>query len=75
MIGTTIFGTRRVNRPSAHDVIRGMGTIVNVRGRTSREYDFARTEVEADCRALSDDWTAIGGDLEAAVTAYRRGRR
>jgi uncharacterized membrane protein len=69
---TILFNTRTVSDSPAHDYMRGVSAIFNVSGRTHREYRFSKTDDAADCAALLADWEAIGGDLNEAVTQYRR---
>ncbi len=66
MSGTTLFNTRHVSNSAARDYVRGLGTIMNIRGRTSREYNFAASEDEADMAALANDWAVVSEDLQFA---------
>jgi len=67
MTGTKLFNTRYVSKSSARDYLRGVGSVMNIRGNTSREYDFAASPAEADNVALENDWIAVGGDLCDAI--------
>lgn len=67
---TYLFNTRPVSHSAARDYLRGASSILNVSGKTGREYKFAPSDREADCEALSNDWDAIGGDLEAAIAHH-----
>lgn len=72
MTGTKLFNTRYVSRSAAHDYLRGAGTVMNIRGNTRREYDFAPTPEEADSAAIANDWRAVGLDLSRAADACGR---
>lgn len=72
MSGTSLFNTRRVSNSHARDYVRGIGTVLNVRGNTRREYDLAQSADEADRRAIAGDWAVVGEDLRDAVETYRR---
>ncbi|GAA4068805.1 hypothetical protein GCM10023065_22250 [Microbacterium laevaniformans] len=75
MSGTTLFNTRHVSNSAAGDYWRGLGTIMNIRGNTHREYKFAHSEQEADEAAIADDWRVVGEDLFAAIERCPYGRR
>ena len=57
-------------RPS---FIEGVGRILDV-GNVLNTYNGARTPVEADARAINQDWRAIGRDVRAALEHLRTSR-
>ncbi len=54
-------------RPSFFE---GVARIVDL-GGTLNEYNRSPTSEQADCDALEADWSAIGQDLEQAITIYQ----
>ncbi len=44
----------------------GMGSIMNVRG-SYFEFNYFRTDEEADSKAIEADWGVIGQDLEFVI--------
>lgn len=74
MSGTTLFNTRHVSNSASQDYLRGLGSVMNIRGNTHREYDFVRTAEEADRVAIAGDWIVVGEDLTVACEHVRRGR-
>lgn len=69
---TILFNTRAISDSAGRDYLRGAASVLNISGKTGREYRFAESENEADAQALANDWVAIGQDLEATVTRYKR---
>jgi hypothetical protein len=48
----------------------GVGRLVDF-GNALTEYNVSRSTEEADKRALTQDWLAVGDDIRGAVVAYR----
>ena len=55
-------------RPS---FVEGIARLLDFAG-TLQEYNGSRTNVEADTRALKNDWNAVGDDLRGAIKTYER---
>ena len=51
--------------------IQGMGTLFDVSG-SLLEYNYSRSENEADFKAMASDWRTVGQDLKRAILAYRQ---
>ena len=51
--------------------IEGMGRILDF-GNNLQVYNKSRTPQEADTQAISDDWRAVGNDIESAINKYER---
>jgi hypothetical protein len=71
---TILFNTRRIRRSGARDYLRGAASVFNLSGDTSREYNFAHSEDEADSTAIGNDWREVGDDLRNALAAHNSER-
>ncbi len=49
--------------------LSGMGSVLNVLGRPG-PFNYSRSGVEADCKALYSDYRMIGQDIEDAIVVY-----
>lgn len=72
---TIMFHSRPVSHSHTADYVRGASSILNIRGRTLREYDMSETPEQSDAKALQDDWAAVGRDLTDAIEIYGRNAR
>lgn len=51
--------------------IEGMARILDL-ASTQQVYNTSESDCEADLKALSNDWLAVGDDLRTAITKYER---
>ncbi len=49
--------------------LSGMGSVLDIFGRPG-PYNYSRTGVEADCKALYSDYRMIGQDIEDAIVTF-----
>ena len=47
---------------AAPSIVQGVGTLIDF-GGTLVEYNYSRSEQEADLRAMALDWIAVGQDV------------
>lgn len=71
---TMLLGTFSVSQLGRLGLLRGIGSVMDLRGNTRRQYRFARTPAEADLRAIASDWDATGCDMQAALDDAARER-
>ncbi|MBI2410336.1 MAG: hypothetical protein HYV32_00370 [Candidatus Kerfeldbacteria bacterium] len=50
---------------------RGMASLIDITGKLN-EIRFDKSGSEADYKALSSDWKAVGEDLQNAMNTYGR---
>lgn len=60
------YTTRLFSRPS---FLEGMGRIFDFMGLLN-DYQYDKTEKEADLNALRSDWFAVGDDIRTAIKTY-----
>ena len=48
----------------------GVGRLVDF-GNALTEYNVSRSTEEADLRAVTYDWLAVGDDIRGAITSFR----
>ena len=51
--------------------VEGVSRIFDL-GATLQEYNTSKTDSEADIKALSNDWKAVGEDLRVAISRYEQ---
>lgn len=52
----------------------GMGSVLNIRG-SYFDYNTSKSELEADRKAMRNDWGMVGSDIEEArVNFYRKNK-
>jgi len=49
--------------------LSGMGSVLNIFGRPG-PFNYSRTGLEADCKALYSDYRMIGQDIEDAIVTF-----
>ena len=49
----------------------GMGTVLNLAG-SYFEYNYSKSDSEADLKALSSDWDNVGEDIRNAKRSYEK---
>ncbi|PIU68382.1 hypothetical protein COS81_04160 [candidate division WWE3 bacterium CG06_land_8_20_14_3_00_42_16] len=59
------------NTPS---FLKGVARVIDLFGQLD-EYDYKKTEKEADAEALRRDWYIVGQDIFDGVEKYERGSR
>lgn len=62
------YSTKLFARPSA---LEGVSRLLDL-GATMQEYNGSETETEADLKALSADWQAVGRDINDAIEKYEQ---
>jgi len=67
MKNSYIFGSLFA-RPS---FLGGVGRVVDL-GSTMQKYNESKTEEEADVKALRNDWSAVGQDINKSILAYEQ---
>ena len=50
---------------------RGIGRVLDL-GSTRNIYNSSKNEIEADKKALQNDWYVVGNDLRDAIKEYER---
>ena len=72
----TTSAVRRQRRPmksgflyATPSFLSGMGSVLNIFGRPG-PFNYSRSGVEADCKALYSDYRMIGQDIEDAIVVY-----
>lgn len=53
-----------------NNFIIGLGSVLNIRG-SYFEYNYSKSEKEADLKALYSDWKNIGDDFKEAENNFR----
>lgn len=73
-VGTVLFNTRYVSRPSGRDFVRGARAAFNLSGATTCEYYLAPSAADADWDAAQNDWDAVYEDFEQVLHEAFSGR-
>ncbi len=55
---------------SRSSLISGFSTVFNIYGNFY-SYNYSKSPIEADIRALKSDWSATGGDIKNAISKFR----
>ena len=72
VLGTVIFNTCAVARPTARDYWRGARSAFNLSGSTRGDFHFASHPSDADDAAVTNDWAAVNDDLSGCTAAHTR---
>ncbi|MEX0856242.1 MAG: hypothetical protein WD056_01615 [Gemmatimonadota bacterium] len=52
--------------------VQGVGSVLDIGGTAEAgNYNISRSPKEADIRAMTADWLAVGGDIDAAVSQLK----
>lgn len=51
--------------------VGGFSTVLDI-GTTLSAYNYSHSDDEADCRALNNDWRAVGEDLNDSIKLYEQ---
>ncbi len=60
--------SRLFARPSFSE---GISRVIDL-GSTLQDYNTSNSEIEADAKALFDDWKMVGRDIEIAAKRYEQ---
>ncbi len=68
-MGTKVQGERTFFLFSVPSSLSGIARLLDL-GATFTEYNISATEAEADARAMTADWLAVGDDLSQAIAVF-----
>ncbi len=68
---THLFGRISVGSYARTSTLRGLASVMDLTGNTTRQHWFYASAAEADAAAIRDDWHQIGDDLYSATEAHR----
>ena len=52
--------------------IEGVGSVLDVSGVLHKDYNSSETEIEADTKALQNDWRAVGKDIAVSIFKHEQ---
>ncbi|MEO8637564.1 MAG: hypothetical protein ABI430_01535 [Candidatus Taylorbacteria bacterium] len=50
----------------------GVASVVDLGAVIHKDYNFSETGVEADHKALQNDWRAVGDDIRNSISKYEQ---
>lgn len=68
---TNLFGRSAVESYRRSSTLRGLASVMDLTGNTTRQHHFYASPAEADAAALCDDWQQVGLSLQQAVEDYQ----
>jgi len=52
--------------------IEGIGSVLDISGILHKDYNSSSTELEADAKALQNDWRAVGKDIAVSISKHEQ---
>ena len=52
--------------------LEGVGSVLDVSGVLHKDYNSSSTELEADAKALQNDWRAVGKDIAVSIFKHEQ---
>ena len=52
--------------------LEGVASVLDVGGMLHKDYNSSNSELEADAKALQNDWRAVGKDIAVSIFDYEQ---
>lgn len=53
-------------------LIEGLSSVLDISGDLHKDYNSSDTELEADVKALQNDWRAVGRDIAVSILRHEQ---